>query len=96
MKGTLRMTDEDARLLRQTFDIARRAETKGNMPFGALLAGPDGCFPGGAAFWWSGQLSLVSAGAVCFWKAVFSNLVDFSKRQRNSSVAIHFCRVHDI
>lgn len=36
------MTDDDARLLRQTFEIARRAQTKGNMPFGALLAGPDG------------------------------------------------------
>jgi tRNA(Arg) A34 adenosine deaminase TadA len=44
------MTDEDARLLRQTFDIARRAETKGNMPFGALLAGSGWLFPRRAAF----------------------------------------------
>lgn len=36
------MKDDDARLLRQTFEIARRAQTKGNMPFGALLTGPDG------------------------------------------------------
>lgn len=29
-------------LLRRTFEIARNARTHGNMPFGALLAGPDG------------------------------------------------------
>ncbi|WP_338110274.1 nucleoside deaminase [Rhizobium quercicola] len=36
------LTEADARCLRQTFDIARRARTHGNMPFGALLTGPDG------------------------------------------------------
>ncbi|TCQ29326.1 nucleoside deaminase [Rhizobium sp. PP-CC-3G-465] len=36
------LTEADARLLRQTFDIARRAQTHGNMPFGALLTGPEG------------------------------------------------------
>jgi tRNA(Arg) A34 adenosine deaminase TadA len=29
-------------LLRRTFEIARNARRHGNMPFGALLAGPDG------------------------------------------------------
>jgi tRNA(Arg) A34 adenosine deaminase TadA len=29
-------------LLRLTFEIAHRAKAHGNMPFGALLAGPDG------------------------------------------------------
>lgn len=36
------LTEAEARLLRQTFDIARRAQTHGNMPFGALLTGPNG------------------------------------------------------
>ncbi len=36
------LTEADARHLRQTFDIARRARTHGNMPFGALLTGPEG------------------------------------------------------
>lgn len=35
------MADEQA-LLRRTFEIARNARSHGNMPFGALLAGPDG------------------------------------------------------
>ena len=29
-------------LLRRSFDVARRAQTHGNHPFGAILAGPDG------------------------------------------------------
>jgi tRNA(Arg) A34 adenosine deaminase TadA len=33
--------DHDA-LLRRSFDVARRAQTHGNHPFGAILAGPDG------------------------------------------------------
>ncbi len=28
--------------LRRSFDVARRAQTRGNHPFGAILAGPDG------------------------------------------------------
>jgi tRNA(Arg) A34 adenosine deaminase TadA len=32
----------DEALLRRSFDVARRARTSGNHPFGALLAGPDG------------------------------------------------------
>lgn len=36
------LTEADARHLRRTFDIARRARTHGNMPFGALLTGPEG------------------------------------------------------
>ncbi len=30
------------RLLRRAFDAARRAQARGNHPFGAVLAGPDG------------------------------------------------------
>jgi tRNA(Arg) A34 adenosine deaminase TadA len=32
----------DIALLRRAFDVARRAHTHGNHPFGALLAAPDG------------------------------------------------------
>ena len=35
------MDDLDQRLLRQTFEIARRAREGGNQPFGTVLAGPD-------------------------------------------------------
>jgi len=34
--------DDDARLLRRSFEVARRAQAQGNHPFGAVLAGPDG------------------------------------------------------
>ena len=33
---------DDAALLRRSFEVARRAQTHGNHPFGAILAGPDG------------------------------------------------------
>ncbi|WP_169645294.1 nucleoside deaminase [Rhizobium tropici] len=36
------VTYRDEALLRRTFEIAGRARSHGNMPFGALLAGPDG------------------------------------------------------
>lgn len=36
------MTATDEALLRRTFEIASDASQHGNMPFGALLAGPDG------------------------------------------------------
>ena len=29
-------------LLRRTFEVARRAQARGNHPFGAILVGPDG------------------------------------------------------
>ncbi len=34
--------DDDARFLRRTFDVARRAQQHGNHPFGAILVGPGG------------------------------------------------------
>jgi len=33
---------DHAAFLRKSFDVARRARTNGNHPFGALLVGPDG------------------------------------------------------
>jgi tRNA(Arg) A34 adenosine deaminase TadA len=36
-----RVLDHEA-LLRRSFDVARRAQTHGNHPFGAILVGPDG------------------------------------------------------
>jgi tRNA(Arg) A34 adenosine deaminase TadA len=36
------MNDREARLLRRSFELAEAARRHGNMPFGALLAGPDG------------------------------------------------------
>jgi tRNA(Arg) A34 adenosine deaminase TadA len=33
---------EHERLLRRAFEVARRSRTRGDHPFGALLAGPDG------------------------------------------------------
>jgi tRNA(Arg) A34 adenosine deaminase TadA len=33
----------DEALLRRAFEAARRSRANGDHPFGALLAGPDGC-----------------------------------------------------
>ena len=33
---------DDARLLRRSLEVARRAQAHGNHPFGAILVGPDG------------------------------------------------------
>jgi tRNA(Arg) A34 adenosine deaminase TadA len=33
---------DDAAFLRRSFDVARRAQTHGNHPFGAVLVGPEG------------------------------------------------------
>jgi tRNA(Arg) A34 adenosine deaminase TadA len=39
--AALPLLDHEA-LLRRAFDVARRAQTHGNHPFGAILVGPDG------------------------------------------------------
>ncbi|MDQ0456842.1 nucleoside deaminase [Rhizobium paknamense] len=36
------MSDRETHLLRRCFELAKAAQAHGNMPFGALLAGPDG------------------------------------------------------
>ena len=36
------MDQRDVDLLRRSFDVAREAESRGDHPFGSLLAGPDG------------------------------------------------------
>lgn len=36
------MDERDERLLRRAFEVARRSVERGNMPFGAILADPDG------------------------------------------------------
>ena len=41
MAPKLQMADHE-RLLRRAFEVARRARVRGDHPFGALLAGPDG------------------------------------------------------
>jgi tRNA(Arg) A34 adenosine deaminase TadA len=33
---------DDAKLLRRSFEVAKRAQAHGNHPFGAILVGPDG------------------------------------------------------
>ena len=38
----LRSPDDDLRLLRHAFDVARRSREAGDHPFGSILAGPDG------------------------------------------------------
>ena len=37
-------TDDDIALLRRAFDVARRAQLRGNHPFGAILADANGEF----------------------------------------------------
>lgn len=34
--------DQDEQFLRRSFEVARRAQSRGNHPFGAILVGPDG------------------------------------------------------
>ena len=40
--SALSPSERDALFLRRSFDVARRAMTHGNHPFGAILVGPDG------------------------------------------------------
>ncbi len=40
--SSVKTEDQDLRLLRRAFDVARRAREGGDHPFGALIAGPDG------------------------------------------------------